>query len=53
MSEIAAQWCEEHTRSMECEVKVIRYADEIVVLAKSKRVGERLLESSKYYLGDS
>ena len=31
-------------------VKVIRYADDIVILAKSKRAGERLLESSKRYL---
>ena len=31
-------------------VKVIRYADDIVVLARSKRAGERLLESSKRYL---
>ena len=30
--------------------KVIRYADDIVILAKSKRAGERLLESSKRYL---
>lgn len=31
-------------------VKVVRYADDIVVLAKSKRAAERLLESSKRYL---
>ena len=31
-------------------VKAIRYADDIVILAKSKRAGERLLESSKRYL---
>ena len=31
-------------------VKVIRYADDIVVLARSNRAGERLLESSKRYL---
>ena len=31
-------------------VKVIRYADDIVILAKSKRAGERLLESSKRLL---
>lgn len=31
-------------------VKVIRYADDIVVLAKSKRAAERLLESSRDYL---
>ena len=31
-------------------VKIIRYADDIVVLAKSKRAGERLLESSRRYL---
>ena len=31
-------------------VKVIRYADDIVILAKSKQAGERLLESSKRYL---
>ena len=31
-------------------VKVIRYADDIVILAKSKRAGERLLESSKRFL---
>jgi len=29
---------------------VIRYADDIVILAKSKRAGERLLESSRKYL---
>jgi len=31
-------------------VKVIRYADDIVVLARSKRAAERLLESSRRYL---
>ena len=31
-------------------VPVIRYADDIVVLAKSKRAAERLLESSRKYL---
>lgn len=31
-------------------VKVIRYADDIVALAKSKRAAERLLESSRDYL---
>ena len=31
-------------------VKVIRYADDIVILARSKRAGERLLESSKRFL---
>lgn len=31
-------------------VKVIRYADDIVVLAKSKRAAERLLESCRRYL---
>ena len=31
-------------------VTVIRYADDIVILAKSKRAGERLLESSKRFL---
>ena len=31
-------------------VKVIRYADDIVILAKSKRAGERLPESSKRFL---
>ena len=31
-------------------VHVIRYADDIVVLAKSKRAAERLLESSRKYL---
>lgn len=31
-------------------VRVIRYADDIVVLAKSKRAAERLLESSRTYL---
>lgn len=31
-------------------VPVIRYADDIVVLAKSKRAAERLLESSRLYL---
>jgi len=33
-------------------VQVIRYADDIVVLAKSKRAAERLLESSRRYLED-
>lgn len=33
--------------------KVIRYADDIVVLARSKRVAERLLESSRRYLQES
>ena len=31
-------------------VKIIRYADDIVVLARSKRAGERLLESSRRFL---
>ena len=31
-------------------VKVVRYADDIVVLAKSKRAAERLLESCRKYL---
>ena len=31
-------------------VKTVRYADDIVVLAKSKRAAERLLESSQKYL---
>ncbi|WP_206093358.1 reverse transcriptase domain-containing protein [Paenibacillus yonginensis] len=31
-------------------VNVIRYADDIVVLAKSKRAGTRLLETSRKYL---
>ena len=31
-------------------VKVIRYADDIVVLARSERAAERLLESSRKYL---
>ena len=31
-------------------VPVVRYADDIVVLAKSKRAAERLLESSRRYL---
>ena len=31
-------------------VHVVRYADDIVVLAKSKRAAERLLESSRKYL---
>lgn len=33
-------------------VKVIRYADDIVVLAKSKRAANRLLESCRRYLED-
>ena len=33
-------------------VKVIRYADDIVLLAKSKRASERLLETSSRYLED-
>ena len=33
-------------------VKVIRYADDIVLLAKSKRATERLLETSTRYLED-
>lgn len=31
---------------------MIRYADDIVVLAKSKRAAERLLESSRHFLED-
>ena len=31
-------------------VKLVRYADDIVVLAKSKRAAERLLESCRKYL---
>ena len=34
-------------------VHVIRYADDIVVLAKSKRAAERLLESSRRYLEEN
>jgi len=34
------------------EVKVIRYADDIVVLAKSKRAAKRLLETCRKYLED-
>lgn len=34
-------------------VKFIRYADDIVVLAKSKRAAERLLESCRRYLEDT
>lgn len=34
-------------------VKKIRYADDIVVLAKSKRAAERLLESCRRYLEDT
>ena len=33
-------------------VKEVRYADDIVILAKSQRAGERLLESSRRYLED-
>lgn len=33
-------------------VPVVRYADDIVVLAKSKRAAERLLESSRHFLED-
>lgn len=41
----------EFDQEMECRgVKVIRYADDIVVLAKSKRAAERLLESCRWYL---
>jgi len=32
-------------------VRVIRYADDIVLLARSQRAAERLLETSKTYLG--
>ena len=31
-------------------VKLVRYADDIVVFAKSKRAAERLLESCRKYL---
>ena len=31
-------------------VKTVRYADDIVVFAKSKRAAERLMESSRRYL---
>ena len=31
-------------------VKLVRYADDIVVFAKSKRAAERLLESGRKYL---
>ena len=38
-------------KEFECRgVKVIRYADDIVILAKSKRASERLLETSTRYL---
>lgn len=33
-------------------VNIVRYADDIIVEAKSKRVAERLLESSRKYLED-
>lgn len=34
------------------EVRIIRYADDIVVLAKSKRAAKRLLETGRRYLED-
>ena len=34
-------------------VAIVRYADDIVVLAKSQRAAERLLESSRKYLEDN
>ena len=48
---LANIYLNKYDREMERRgVKVIRYADDIVVLARSKRAGERLLESSKRYL---
>ena len=35
-----------------CNVKMVRYADDIVVFARSKRAAERLLESCRRYLED-
>ncbi|WP_059051658.1 group II intron reverse transcriptase/maturase [Paenibacillus senegalimassiliensis] len=41
----------EYDQEMESRgVKVVRYADDIVVLARSKRAASRLLESSRRYL---
>ena len=48
---LANIYLNKYDREMERRgVKVIRYADDIVILAKSKRAGERLLESSKRFL---
>ena len=48
---LANIYLNEFDREMESRgVKVIRYADDIVVLAKSQRAAERLLQTSRNYL---
>ena len=48
---LANIYLNEFDREMESRgVKIIRYADDIVVLAKSQRAAERLLETSQKYL---
>ena len=48
---LANIYLNEFDREMEHRgVKIIRYADDIVVLAKSQRAAERLLETSRKYL---
>lgn len=48
---LANIYLNEYDKEMERRgVPVIRYADDIVVLAKSKRAAERLLETTKRYL---
>lgn len=50
---LANIYLNEFDREMEHRaVKVIRYADDIVVFAKSKRAAKRLLESCRRYLED-
>lgn len=46
------QCVEIHEQEMESRgVKVIRYADDIVVLAKSKRAAMRILKTGQWCLG--
>lgn len=48
---LANIYLNEYDQEMESRgVRVIRYADDIVVLAKSKRAAKRLLETSRTYL---
>ena len=48
---LANIYLNEYDKEMERrDVAVVRYADDIVVLAKSKRAAERLLESTQRYL---
>ncbi len=50
---LANVYLNEFDQILERGVPCIRYADDIVLLAKSKRASERLLESSTKYLEEA